>query len=175
LILTGPELVQQHRLGRIVIEPFSKKLVNPNSYNYRLGPSLKMVSHGFQDGKRRALFRKIVIPDEGVVLQPNQLYLGSTFERIGSSHYVTSLIGRSSVGRLGLYLQVSADLSQLGLVHRWTLELLAVQPIRVYAGMRLGQVSFWRTEGDKKMYSGRYRGTQTPTPSRIAPGRRARA
>lgn len=152
------------RAGRIVIEPFDQSMLNPNSYNYRLGSLVKIPAHGLQDARRDVPWREVVIPDDGLVLQPNQVYLGHTAEAIGSDTYVTSLIGRSSLGRLGLFLQVSADLAQIGLVHCWTLEMVVVQPVRVYPLMRVGQVSFWKPSGRRTYYSGRYRGTHEPTP-----------
>ena len=90
---------------------------------------------------------KIIIPPEGYVLQPGIIYLGHTYESIGSNTYVPSLIGRSSLGRLGLFLQITADLGNIGTGHKWTLELKVVQPLRVYPKMRIGQVSFWQAEG----------------------------
>ena len=60
------------------------------------------------------------------------------------------------MGRLGLFLQLSADLGHIGAVHCWTLELTVVQPVRVYPGMRIGQVSFWVPEGDRVLYGGTY-------------------
>jgi len=167
VILTGERIEREVRRGRIEIDPFDPQLINPNSYNYRLGALLCMPKHGLQDADRPVPFRDVEIPRQGLVLQPAQLYLGHTVEKIGSSHFVTSLIGRSSLGRLGVYLQVSADLAQLGNVHRWTLELMVVQPVRVYPGMRIGQVSFWLPTGRRVAYRGRYRDTDLPTRSRI--------
>ena len=74
-------------------------------------------------------------------------------------HFVPSLIGKSSLGRLGLFLQITADLGNLGAIHKWTLELKAVQPVKIYPLMRIGQVTFWDTQGDKNMrYDGKYAG-----------------
>ena len=87
----------------------------------------------------------------GYVLKPHKLYLGNTIETIGSDKYVTQLIGRSSIGRLGLFLQVTAPLGHVGSRHKWTLELKCVQPLRVYPGMKIGQVTFWVMDGDKTM------------------------
>ncbi|MGW0730874.1 dCTP deaminase domain-containing protein, partial [Streptomyces mirabilis] len=75
---------------------------------------------------------------------------------IGSTVFVPSLIGRSSLGRLGVFLQYSADLGNVGSCHRWTLEIKVVQPTRVYAGMTAGQVTFWSTVGAELAYAGRF-------------------
>ena len=168
MILTGKEICKEVSAGGIVISPFDRGLINPNSYNYRLGPYLKISHHIISDPSRAGDWETIRIPEDGFILEPGRVYLGHTYERIGSSKFVTSLIGRSSVGRLGLYLQISADLGQIGAIHQWTLELVVVQPLWIYPNMPIGQVSFWRIRGKPDMlYSGKYKDTNNPTPSRF--------
>ncbi|MEU6207619.1 hypothetical protein ABZ814_29020 [Micromonospora musae] len=165
MILTGKEIVRQMELGHIRLDPFTPDAVNPNSYNYRLGPTIKEFDG--LDGAGLPTFREVTIPEDGYVLQPGRMYLGHTFELIGSDRYAMSLIGRSSIGRLGLFLQVSADLGHTTSCHQWTLELVCVRPIRLYAGMRIGQVSFWCNQGDFTPYEGLYGRRNQPTESRL--------
>lgn len=165
MILTGPEIAAEVEAGAITIEPFDRKQLNPNSYNYRLGPELREVKDLPWDPKRPS---RIVIPSEGFVLEPGRFYLGATQELIGSDKYAISLIGRSTVARLGLFLQVTADLGHQGTKARWTLEMKAVQRLRVYAGMEIGQVSFWVPQGEPMLYKGKYAGDEKPRPSRLA-------
>ncbi len=153
MILTGSKIETEVAKGHIKIDPFDKQLVNPNSYNYRLGDQL-LVMPGLIDAKQQPKTQEIRIPEEGYVLQPNTIYLGYTYESIGSDLYVPSLIGRSSLGRLGLFLQITADLGNLGTYHKWTLELKVVQPLRVYHKMRIGQVSFWKPDGIEMLEKG---------------------
>lgn len=168
MILTKSEIIKQVTQGRIIIEPFDDSLVNPNSYNYRLGEMLIELNGTVMDPSVSPDGRKIKLDDTGHVLLPGKVYLGSTQEKIGSDTYVTSLIGRSSVGRLGLFVQITADLGNLGAKHHWTLELTVVQPLRVYPGMRIGQVSFWETEGPRsQLYAGKYRQQTGPLQSRL--------
>ncbi len=141
MILTGACVVEEVGRGRITIDPFDPKLVNPNSYNYRLGPILKR----YDEETRQ--FEEVQVGSDGYVLQPNRMYLGHTFEVIGSSDYAMSLVGRSSTGRLGLFVQLSANLGHTTSCHRWTLEIVAARPLRLHSGMVLGQVSFWRNTG----------------------------
>ena len=141
MILTGPFIEEEVRAGRIVVDPYRPEAVNPNSYNYRLGERLKHYD------EHSGQFVEIRLPEDGYVLRPHRMYLGHTQEVIGSDVYAMSLIGRSSMGRLGLFLQVSADLGHTTSCHRWTLEIVAVRPIRIYPGMVVGQVSFWRNRG----------------------------
>ncbi|MDX9855217.1 MAG: deoxycytidine deaminase [Candidatus Moranbacteria bacterium] len=153
MILTGSKIKEEINAGNIVIKPFSENQVNPNSYNYRLGSAIKVFNRF--DGKK-ALFKEINIPEDGYVLEPRKMYLATTKEVIGSSKYAMSLIGRSSMGRYGLFLQVSANLGHTTSEHRWTLEIVAALPIRLYPGMIIGQVSFWNNFGTVKKYDGRY-------------------
>ncbi|MFC9683285.1 deoxycytidine deaminase [Streptomyces sp. NPDC056948] len=164
MILTGTEISAAVTEGRITIDPYIPEQTNPNSHGYRLGDTLKVFTQGPVDPRTTAPTKTIRIPRRGYRLKPGKVYLGSTVERIGSDHVVTSLIGRSSLGRLGLFLQVSADLAQLGAVHHWTLEIVATQPVRVYAGMVIGQVSFWEPVGETTPYRGYYGTLSEPSP-----------
>lgn len=141
MILTGAFIDEEVRSGRIVIDPYRPEAVNPNSYNYRLGSRLK---HYDDDSGQ---FTEMILPSDGYVLRAHRMYLGHTAEVIGSRSYAMSLIGRSSMGRLGLFLQLAADLGHTTSCHRWTLEIVAARPIRIYPGMVIGQVSFWRNFG----------------------------
>jgi len=157
MILSGLEIHNQVEAGRIIIEPFCPQQLNPNSYNYRLGAQLKPAPLDVTlDARQKHQLLSQEIPAEGFVLEPGRFYLGRTVEVIGSDFFVPCLIGRSSLGRLGLYVQISADLGNLGFVDSWTLELVAVQPIRVYPGMLLGQVTFWVPAGRRRLYDGKY-------------------
>ncbi|MDD3607191.1 MAG: deoxycytidine deaminase [Candidatus Moranbacteria bacterium] len=153
MILTGKKIIEEVRAGNIFIYPFDENQINPNSYNYRLGKTLKIFD--YFDGEK-SVFKEIEIPEDGFVLELGKMYLGHTKEVIGSSKYAMSLIGRSSMGRLGLFLQVSANLGHTTSKHKWTLELVAAKAIRLYPGMKIGQVSFWKNFGDVEKYSGKY-------------------
>lgn len=156
MILSGLKIKEEVKSGNITISPYSESLLNPNSYNYRLGDELLLIEDSVIDSKKKSNYKRIKLSSEGYVLEPNRLYLGSTVEKIGSSKYVTQLIGRSSIGRMGLFLQVTAPLGHIGCKHSWTLELKCVQPIRVYPNMKIGQVTFWCIDGDFELYDGCY-------------------
>ncbi len=164
MILTGQEIIREFNKGNIKIEPFMVEMVNPNSYNYHLGTTLKKF-HSFIDGKQS--FKEIKIPERGYILRPGTMYLGNTKEVIGSEKYAMSLIGRSSIGRLGLFVQVSADLGHTTCSHQWTLELVACKAIRVYPNMKIGQVSFWDNKGRITKYNGNHARHSNPQESLI--------
>jgi len=160
MILTGPEIVCAREAGDVSIEPFSAADVNPNSYNYHLGERLVQLRANDREGT------SICIPGGGLLLMPGNLYLGATHERIGSRAYVTTLLGRSSVGRLGIFVNATADLGHMGSQANWTLEISVVQPIYIYPRMRIGQVAFWVVDGLPVFYKGLYLGDVQPEPSK---------
>lgn len=153
MILTGKEIEKQIKNGNIVIYPYNTDQINPNSYNYKLSNTIKIYEG--MDGPR-PIFREVDIPKDGFTIEPYQLYLARTSEKIGSRKYAMSLIGRSSLGRLGLFLQISANLGHTTSEHRWTLEIIAAHKIRIYRNMVIGQVSFWENRGDLETYIGQY-------------------
>ena len=157
MILTYHEIIKSIENGDIHITPFKEDMVNPNSYDYRIDYKLLEIEDLPVDPKKQTSYHEINFTDDGYVLSPNKTYLANTYEEIGSDVFVPLLIGKTSLGRLGLFLQITADLGNLGAKHKWTLELKAVQPLKIYPMMRVGQVSFWKTEGNTDMrYNGKY-------------------
>ncbi len=165
MILTGREI--QSRLGEdIVIEPFEEEQLNPNSYNLRLHNELLVYEEIVLDMQRPNRFRRYTIPEEGFVLHPNTLYLGRTHERTETHNLVPMLEGRSSVGRLGLFVHVTAGFGDVGFRGYWTLEMFAVQPVRIYPGVPICQMFYHTLEGDVTEYdSEKYQNNHDIQPS----------
>ncbi|MES5481547.1 hypothetical protein QMZ05_02240 [Bradyrhizobium sp. INPA03-11B] len=138
-----------------MIDPFSSEELNPNSYNYRLADTIKILRSDGESEETR-------IPEGGLLLMPKHLYLGATHEFIASCRYAITLLGRSSVGRLGIFLNATADLGHVGSASRWTLEISVVQPVVVYPYMKFGQVAFWESVGPSVPYQGSYLGDTEP-------------
>jgi dCTP deaminase len=167
MILTGPEIAKEWKLNRIDIRPFNPNQVNPNSYDFRLGHVIKTYVNYVLDPRVPNNTVETQIPEEGLVLMPGRIYLGHTLEIMGSDYYVPIIRGRSSTARMGLFIHVTADLIDIGSHNQWTLQLNPVQPIRVYPGMRIGQVTFWKVKGQIVLYKGKYQGSMGPAESRI--------
>jgi len=165
VILTGSEIRRQVRLGRIQIDPFDERRINPNSYNFRLGNVLKVYREEVLDVRVRNEIEEIKLPADGLVLQPDRIYLGHTEEVMGSDFFVPIIRARSSVARLGLFVHVTADLIDIGSHNQWTLQLHAVQPLRIVPGLEIGQVTFWKVEGAVTLYEGKYQGSRGPQES----------
>ncbi|MER7927952.1 dCTP deaminase [Streptomyces sp. NPDC096057] len=166
MILTGPEITAAARDGRLTIDPFELEQVNPNSYNVRLGPTLLTYADTVIDCYRPNLTREMEIGTDGHVLQPGELYLGHTFEQVGSNSFVPLLFGRSSVGRLGLFVEITAPIGDIGFYGQWTPMLSPVRPLRVYAGMKIAQIMFFVSTGEIDPYQGKYQAATGPQPSR---------
>ncbi|MCC7421513.1 MAG: dCTP deaminase [Planctomycetaceae bacterium] len=165
MILTGQEIKAQ--LGKnIVIDPFQESRLNPNSYNLRLHDELLVYEEIVLDMKRPNRFRRYTIPPEGLELQPNQLYLGRTMERTETRNLVPMLEGRSSVGRLGLFVHITAGFGDIGFCGYWTLEMFAVQPVRIYPGVEICQIFYHTVEGAITEYrSNKYQNNTDIQPS----------
>ena len=165
MILSGREI--EKRLGKdIIIDPFDKKYVNPNSYNLTLSKELMIYKNRELDMKRPCEAEKLTIPPEGILLETNKLYLGRTREYTETHNLVPMLEGRSSVGRLGLFVHITAGFGDVGFKGFWTLEMIAVQPIRIYAGVGICQIFYHTIEGEYDEYvSNKYQGNQGVQPS----------
>src|ERR1044072_9593190 len=112
MILSGHAI--RERLGRdIVIDPYDDSRLNPNSYNLTLHNELMVYEELMLDMARANRVRRIEIPEDGLVLSPNQLYLARTVEKTVTHNLVPQIEGRSSVGRLGLFVHVTAGFGGL--------------------------------------------------------------
>ncbi|OJH35969.1 dCTP deaminase [Cystobacter ferrugineus] len=167
MILTGPKIQQEVLSGTIRISPFCEEQVNPNSYDFRLGDTLKVYKKHVLDTKKLNETTTLHIPPEGIELRPDTLYLGHTMESVGSDKFVPVLRGKSSTGRIGLFVHITADLIDIGSYGQFTLMLHAVQPVRIYPRMRIGQVTFWTVLGDITLYQGKYQGSNGPRESEV--------
>jgi dCTP deaminase len=157
MILTGNEIIKRVEMGDIVIDPFIEENVNPNSYNFRLHHELLVYDQDVIDPAHQARTRTLLIPADGIVLEPHRLYLASTVEKMGSEHFVPTYAARSSVARLGMFINLSAPLGDIGFIGRWTIQLYCLHRVRVFAGMNIGQIMFWHVRGDIKLYEGKYK------------------
>ncbi len=156
MILSGLEIKKQ--MGKtIFIEPFDEKKINPNSYNLTLHNELLVYENDKLDMKKPNSTSQIDIPEDGLWLEPGKLYLGRTCEFTKTDKYVPMLEGRSSTGRLGLFIHVTAGFGDIGFEGYWTLEIFCVQPIKIYPNVDICQIYYHNIEGDYELYnSGKY-------------------
>ena len=148
MILSDTKILECIDSGDIVITPFDIKNMGGNSYDVHLSKHLAQYTDDVLDAKKHNEIRHFEIPEEGYVLEPGQLYLGSTMEYTETHKHVPFLEGKSSTGRLGIDIHATAGKGDVGFCGFWTLEISGSKPVRVYAGMPIGQVIYYVVEGE---------------------------
>ena len=181
MILSDRDIRAEIDSGRIVIDPYQPDAVQPSSVDIHLGNRFRV----FRNNRTAIIDPRADQPeltelveisgDEPFILHPGEFVLGATYERVGlPNDLVARLEGRSSLGRLGLMIHSTAGYVDPGWEGTLTLELsnVANLPIKLYDGMKIGQISFQRMSspaevayGDERIGS-RYRGQTDPTASR---------
>ena len=165
MILSGKE-IQRHMGKDIVIQPFDPKRLNPNSYNLSLHNELLVYENRLLDMKVPNPVKTLTIPESGLVLEPDKLYLGRTNEFTQTDRFVPMLEGRSSVGRLGLFIHVTAGFGDVGFAGYWTLEMFCIHPIVIYPNVEICQIYYHDIQGDYDLYqSGKYQNNTGIQPS----------
>lgn len=194
-LLSGTKILEEVECGNIVIDPFDKSRINPNSYNLRIDRKLLVYSppdydatvnreryvHIPRANQEMPHFDEVLldshaknpteeyeIGEEGFLLQPGIMYLASTMERTYTSKYVPILNGRSSTGRLSMTVHITAGFGDVGFNGKWTLEIMVVHNLIIYPGDEMLQVAFETIEGDRSyQYNGRYNHQKDVTASKF--------
>lgn len=148
MILTDKEILSCMEKGLIKVEPFNVSCLGTNSYDVHLGRTLAVYEDRILDAKSHNKIKTFEIPPEGFVLEPTAFYLGVTHEYTETHAHVPFLEGKSSVGRLGIDIHATAGKGDVGFCNYWTLEISVKQPVRVYAGMPIGQLIYFDIKGE---------------------------
>jgi len=152
MILSDKKILESIANREIVIEPFDRNCLGTNSYDVHLGSTLAIYKDHILDARKHNQIELLEIPEEGFVLHPNTLYLGVTLEYTETRNSVPFLEGKSSVGRLGIDIHATAGKGDVGFCNTWTLEISCTHPVRVYAGMPIGQLIYFKVDGDIENY-----------------------
>lgn len=148
MILSDKRILEEIEAGNIIIEPFKPACLGTNSYDVHLGKYLACYKNRVLDAKMHNEIEHFEIPKDGYVLQPNTLYLGVTLEYTETHKQVPFLEGKSSTGRLGIDIHATAGKGDVGFCNTWTLEISATQPVKIYAGMPIGQLIYFEVQGE---------------------------
>jgi dCTP deaminase len=167
MILTGPEIQRQVELKNINIEPFNHKNITTNSYDLSLGKRYLRYTSEVIDTKLPSEYEILNIPETGLQLRRGDFVLAETAEKFGSDQFVPLIHAKSGTARAGLFVHVTADLIDIGSFGQSTLQLFATLPVVIYPGMKIAQVTFWKTLGEIKLYNGKYQNSEGPKPSMI--------
>jgi dCTP deaminase len=166
MILSGIEIENLVKNGDIEITPFDKTQINPNSYNLKLHNKLLIYTDEILDMKKPLNSIEIIIPEDGLILQPGKLYLGRTFEHTSTQKFVPMLEGRSSVGRLGIFIHITAGFGDVGFNGYWTLEIQCIQPVKIYPMVKICQIYYHTILGQYLTYEkGKYQNNHGIQPS----------
>ena len=150
MILSDTQILTFIRDKDIVIQPFFKNNLGSNSYDLHLSEYLAQYIDPELDAKKHNQIKHFEIPEEGFVLQPGQLYLGTTAEYTETHKHVPFLEGKSSTGRLGIDIHATAGKGDVGFCGFWTLEISTSIPVRIYKGMPIGQIIYYVVSGKVK-------------------------
>jgi len=188
MILSGKQILKEMETGNIGITPFNINQLNPNSYNLKLANELLVYdiprienARGFGnefvttdyttlqplDMHKDNPTRTIRIPEEGYVLYPGMLYLGKTVEFTETHNFIPCVEGRSSIGRLGINIHITAGLGQVGFAGHFVLEISVVQPVRIYPNSEICQIYYHEIKGEIEEYKGKYQNQTDTVGSRI--------
>jgi len=182
LVLSDRSIRAEIDAGRIVIDPYDPKLVQPSSIDVRVDSRFRVFHNSrypYIDVRQPMdeLTELVDKPgDEPFILHPGEFVLGQTLERVTlPDDLVARLEGKSSLGRLGLLIHSTAGFVDSGFSGNLTLELsnVANLPITIYHGMPIGQISFMRMDSPVEHPYGtgenasKYQGQDEPTPSRF--------
>ena len=167
MILSGLEI--EKNLGKnIIIEPFNRNQLNSTSYNVKLHNKLLIYKENLLDMKKPNETKEIIISEEGFKLEPNQLYLGRTLEYTSTKKFVPMIEGRSSIGRLGIFIHITAGFGDVGFSGYWTLEIFCIKPIIIYPNVEIAQLYYHTIDGDYEEYnSGKYQNNTDIQPSML--------
>lgn len=170
-ILTGEEIKREVAAGNISVTPYEEKNVQPASIDLRLGSGIKIYTDlvdgwwtdktdhpgswlrpsnpmKYLDPKVPSATHDIEIPERGFIIKPGILYLMHTLERIHTEKYVSVLDGKSSIGRMGVVIHLTAGYGDPGFDGQYTLEVTCIHSVVLYPGMKIAQMRFHAMQGE---------------------------
>jgi dCTP deaminase len=141
-ILVDNEILENIKNKKIEIKPFDINNLGTNSYDLTLNENIKIYTTDILDCKTDNPYKNILIPDDGYILQPNELYICSTNEYTYTDHFVPQINGKSSIGRLGISVHITAGFGDVGFNGKWTLEITVVKPVKIYKNIPIAQIYY---------------------------------
>lgn len=148
MILSDKRILEEIEKKTIIIRPYDRSKLGTNSYDVHLGKNMAVYIDKILDAKKHNEIKHFEIPEDGYILQPNELYLGVTAEYTETHAHVPFLEGKSSTGRLGIDIHATAGKGDVGFCGHWTLEISCKVPVKIYAGMPIGQLIYFPVEGE---------------------------
>ena len=181
MLLSDRDIAAEIKSGRVKVEPFDPKMIQPSSVDVRLDRFFRVFeNHRYEvidpSIEQSELTREVAVsPDDFFILHPGEFVLASTYEVITLPDDIAGrLEGKSSLGRLGLLTHSTAGFIDPGFSGHITLELsnVANLPVKLYPGMKIGQLCLIKLSSSAEhpygsaLYGSRYQGQRGPTPSK---------
>jgi len=181
MLLSDRDIAAEIKAGRVQVEPFDPKMIQPSSVDVRLDRFFRVFeNHKYEvidpSIEQPDLTREVAVsPDDFFILHPGEFVLASTYEVITLPEDIAGrLEGKSSLGRLGLLTHSTAGFIDPGFSGHITLELsnVANLPVKLYPGMKIGQLCLIKLSSAAEhpygsaVYGSRYQGQRGPTPSK---------
>jgi len=181
MLLSDHDIAAEIESGRVKVEPFDAKMIQPSSVDVRLDRFFRVFeNHKYEvidpSIEQADLTREVAVaPSDHFILHPGEFVLASTYEVITLPDDIAGrLEGKSSLGRLGLLTHSTAGFIDPGFSGHITLELsnVANLPVKLYPGMKIGQLCLIKLSSSAEhpygsaLYGSRYQGQRGPTPSR---------
>jgi len=181
MLLSDRDIAAEIKSGRVKVDPFDPKMIQPSSVDVRLDRFFRVFeNHRYEvidpSIEQSELTREVAVaPDDFFILHPGEFVLASTYEVITLPDDIAGrLEGKSSLGRLGLLTHSTAGFIDPGFSGHITLELsnVANLPVKLYPGMKIGQLCLIKLSSSAEhpygsaLYGSRYQGQRGPTPSK---------
>jgi dCTP deaminase len=181
VLLSDRDIRAEIESGRVRLDPYDADMVQPSSIDVRLDRFFRVFeNHRYphiDPSIEQPDLTRLVEPDgdEPFILHPGEFVLASTYEVVSLPDDISArLEGKSSLGRLGLLTHSTAGFIDAGFDGHVTLELsnVATLPIKLWPGMKIGQVCLFRLSSPAEhpygsaVYGSRYQGQRGPTPSK---------
>lgn len=170
MILSDKTILTKIKEGELTIAPFSTSQVQPASIDLRIGNHFIILDEfatPFISLEKPVNYKEVC--QETIIIPPQGFVLATTLESIHLPNHMTAFVeGRSSIGRLGLFIQ-NAGWVDPGFQGQITLELYNANrvPIELKAGRRVCQLVLALLDQKSTGYAGKYYGQEKATESRI--------
>ncbi|MCD8509876.1 MAG: dCTP deaminase [Bacillus sp. (in: Bacteria)] len=171
MILSGKAILSKINKSELKIDPFTMEQIQPASIDLRLGTHFLTIDeheNAVVSLEKPATYREIETKDK-IILPPHSFLLATTMETVELPNDLTAFVeGRSSIGRLGLFIQ-NAGWVDPGFKGQITLELFNANrlPIELTVGRRICQLVFAEVNEEAEPYKGKYLNQSGATNSRI--------
>jgi len=165
MIYSAQQIEHEMMMKRIIIAPYFRSQMNPNSVNLTLHNELLVYDEVHLDMKAKNRYKRYTIQEGGFMLCPGMLYLGRTNEYTESHDCVPGIEGRSSVARLGMSVHVTAGFGDVGFCGHWTLEMTVVHPLIIYPNVPICQIFYSSISAYDRKYEGKYQNNKEVQPS----------